>query len=107
MPMEMEVTLRVVVQNEEEANRLQEAVFSGLAAELLRIGVIYGQIPLGGAYAPPAMPVNTHRREAKAAESAIELQRIADQEVAPVVVEEKKEKTRPKGIAGRKRMRRD
>lgn len=49
MSYEMEVSLRVVVNNDDEAMRLMEAVYSGLAADVLRMGVLYGQVSAGGA----------------------------------------------------------
>lgn len=105
--MEIELTLRVHVDSHEEADKIQEAVFSGLAAELVRIGVLYGQIPFGGAVSlGTALPVaSADRITEKQRAAEIELKRVETKVVH--AVEEVKEETapkRPRGLAGRKRI---
>lgn len=107
MPYEMEFTIRVTAQDEQEAMKLQEAVYSGYAAEIMRIGVLYGQIPVGGAVSPGTAPyIDQSRQEAKAREAQVQVQRVESRKVsvASSTSGEKVEQRRPTGLAGRRRL---
>ncbi len=99
----IEAMVRVPVNSQEEAEKILDAVYSGLAGELLRMGVIYGQMPFGGVRAPEPMSAR------KSQESAIQLQKVEDKvgSLPPTVKERKEpvvEKARPHGLAGRTRL---
>lgn len=104
MPYDLEFTVRVTAQDEQEAMKLQEAVYSGYAAEIMRIGVLYGQIPVGGAVPGRTAPyIDQSRQEAKAREAQMEVKRVESKQASvEVPVEEKKQ--RPTGLAGRRRL---
>ena len=105
--MEIELTLRIRVDTQDEADRIQEAAFTGLAAELVRIGVLYGQVPFGGVASDGATPHidSAERRAEKQRAAEIELKRVETK--VGHAVEQVKEETapkRPSGLAGRKRI---
>lgn len=108
MPMELELCFRVTVETPEEAERLQNAVYSGLAADLLRMGVLYGQLPLGGV-APLASSggasLSIEQREARKRASEIELKRVETKVTKPIDTSvPEPEIKRPVGLAGRRRL---
>lgn len=105
MPYDLEFTIRVTVQSGEEAARMQEAVYSGYAAEIMRIGVLYGQIPVGGAVPMSTAPyIDQTRQEANRRVAAVEIQRVESKQASVEITQEKKERPRPVGVAGRKRL---
>lgn len=89
MPLDVELSLRITVNTEEEAEKIKEAEYSGLAGELVKLGVLYGQIPVSGVIyvpmTPPVARLDEVRQETKKRD-AIELKRVEDkavQKVAP------------------------
>lgn len=112
MPFDIELNLRISVNTPEEADMIYAAAFSGMAAELVRLGVLYGQIPFGGAALNGAAPrfdtvEERDRQEARRKASEVELKRVEDKvSAAPKSEVEKVEVKRPSGLAGRKRIRR-
>ena len=110
MSIEVEFVLRVSVNSIDEAERIQEAAYNGLAAELVRLGVLYGQLPLGGGVVPsgstPPTRYSGGRAESKYPEQRKELKLVENKTGHVSVVEdsEKESVKRPRGIAGRKRM---
>lgn len=102
---DLEFTLRIHVDTEEEATRIYEAIYSGYAAELVRFGVLYGF--RGGMMSPPiqsavqgsSSPARTKR---EAGPSLVRVDDIATS--APTPQEESTPEPRKKGIMGRKRM---
>ena len=100
MSWEIELAVTVTVSSDEEAERFQSAAYSGLAGEILRLGILYGQLPVQGS--------SGNRVSAnKQAEQNIELKRVEDKvptarPIAPVEPEPKKE--RKSGLGGRKRI---
>lgn len=106
--MEIECYLRIRVSTLEEADKIQQAVYSGLAAELVRIGVLYGQIPFGGAVPSGTAPAYTSGVNAseRQREASIELKRVETRDVRVSAPVEESEVKKPTGLAGRKRMRR-
>lgn len=80
MSWEMEFTIRVSVDNDEQAERLSNAVYSGLAGELVRLGVLYGQLPMSGAVPTySSQPATAGAIEdKKTEEQAVELKRVED-----------------------------
>lgn len=106
MPIDLDFNIRVTVNSEEEAIRMTKAVYSGYAAEIMRIGVLYGQIPVGGAAPGGVLPQqSTARQEAKQREAAIEIKRVETHAGTAVNagVQQEPERKRPVGLAGRKR----
>lgn len=109
MPLDIELNLRVTVNTPEEADKIYAAAFSGLASELVRLGVLYGQIPFGGAVSSGAAPSlnpaeDQARQEARQRAAEVELRRVEDKVVAPAKVEASSvEPKRAAGLAGRKR----
>ena len=105
--MEIELTLRIRVDSQDEADKIQEAAFNGLAAALVRIGVLYGQVPFGGVAPLDATPRtdSAERRAERQRAAEIELKRV-ETKVAHAVeqVEEETAPKRPSGLAGRKRI---
>lgn len=98
MPYDLDFTVRITVQNDEEARLLQEAVYSGYAAEIMRIGVIYGQIPVMGAVSQDTAPTrNKTQQEIKRVESV-------HTSVSPKSETQQEPREKPKGVIGRKRL---
>lgn len=102
---DLEFTLRIHVDTEEEAARIYEAIYSGYAAELVRFGVLYG---FGGGIMPPPIqsaaqnisrPVQIKR---DAGPSLVRVDDIAGS--TPTPKEESMPEPKKKGIMGRKRM---
>ena len=111
MPFDVDVVLRITVNTQEEADKLMEASFSGLASDLLRIGVLHGVVPFtGGSNSATASgPSNTARQAEKQIEASMELKRkeFAIEANAPEQGSQPKHtppKKRPTGLAGRKRV---
>ena len=107
MPFELEFTIRVSVDSEEEALRLNNAVYSGYAAEIMKIGVLYGQIPVAGYnYAAPAGAMTPKETMERQQAAAVELKRVETKKTtAPVATAvQEQPKPRPTGLAGRKRI---
>lgn len=107
MPYELEFTIRISVNSDEEAERITAAVYSGYAAEIMRIGVLYGQVPVVGGMGGQPMPPQQFpgQQEARQREPDIEIKRV-ESKVGSVIatdVEEPKPK-RQVGIRGRKRL---
>lgn len=106
--MEIECYLRVTVNTREEADKIQQAVYSGLAAELVRIGVLYGQVPFGGAvsFGTAPTPNSSVKSEVKKREMEMGLKQVETKVGKPVEQASAVEVKKPTGLAGRKRMRR-
>ena len=119
MPLDVELYIRVTVDTEEEAERIKEAQYSGLAGELVKLGVLYGQIPVSGVvYKPMAPPVaysDAPRQETRKRD-AVELKRIEDKPTqrpaVPTTASQPETKTetprdkRPLSLIGRQRLER-
>ena len=105
MPLDIELSLRISVNTPEEADKIYEAAFSGLAAELVRIGVLYGQIPYGAVVdGATTAPLSSAQRQERQRAANIELQRVDDIPASrKVEITEPEAPVRPKGLAGRKR----
>lgn len=108
MSMEIEIVLRVSVDTLEQADRVQEAAYNGFAAELVRLGVIYGQIPYGGAVSSTAPPsTNSNANDpARRRAAEVELKRVESKvgHSLQMPAEEVEEPKKPRGIVGRKRI---
>lgn len=110
MSIEVEFVLRVSVNSVDEAERIQEAAYSGLAAELVRLGVLYGQLPLGSGVVPTGTTPPSYsmgsRPVGKRREDHKELKPVENKvgQVAVAPDSDKETVKRPRGIAGRKRM---
>lgn len=102
--MDILVTIKVSVDDQREADLIGEAVFSGYAEQVLKVGILYGNaaVPFAG-IAAQQPPDNT---KAKEAEMNIQLKRQA-----PVNLEIKQVKTEPEvrkpGLGGIKKLRRE
>lgn len=96
--MEMEFRLRIDVANEEEATKLQEAIYSEHFASLVKFLVLYGGNIAGGAFVPPAPPVRVRE------EDSIKLEKVAVEGAKSVEVpkEEPPAPKKPRGLRGRK-----
>lgn len=110
MPFDMELTLYLSVDSEDEAQRVMDAAYSGLAAQLIKLGVLYGQIPVGGVVQssttpPPISAEELARQEAKKREASIELKRVEERvgRVTNQIAEEAAPREHPTGLLGRKR----
>lgn len=97
MSWEIELSVTVSVSSVEEAERFQNAVYSGLAGEILRLGVLYGQLPVPGSFAPRVS-------ETKLQEQAVELTRLEDQPVSIKNLEPAPKREKKSGLGGRKRI---
>ena len=110
MSFEVDIAVRVHVNNQAEAEKIMEAAFSGLAADVLRVGILHGMFSGfgGGVNSPTEDLLSGEKKKAKAVESAVELKRKEfDTATTTVAAEEKKPVApKPKGLAGRKRMER-
>lgn len=103
---DLEFTLRMRVETEEEAKLLYDAVYSGYAAELIRLGVLYGHLGFGGGVIPSPSPsaaqVHTASRDRDAGPALTKVDNIAATAVKPP---ESESAPKPKkGLAGRKRI---
>ena len=98
MSQELEISLIVRVDSPEEMQKILNSVYSGYAAEVVRLSALYGQFPVmgGGVYTPPSSSAS--RRD----ETPIELTRVEDKVTKKIEV--KAPKPKPTGLAGRKRM---
>lgn len=98
MSQELEISIIVRCETQEEIEKILASVYSGYAAEVVRLSALYGQFPVmgGGVYTPPSA---AHSRRD---EQPIELTRIEDKVTKKVAVKDKAPK--PTGLAGRKRM---
>lgn len=110
MPEDIELTLRITVDTPEEADKIYAAAFSGLASELVKLGVLYGRIPFGGAAfgsaAPSLNPTEEReRKEERERVASMDLKRVDDEVPVhkPVQRAEKGTAKKPTGLAGRKR----
>lgn len=105
MAQELEIFLKVSVENEEQARRVMECVCSGYAAEVVRMSALWGPFPFGGAGPNGPAPFSFDQSR-KREEDSIVLERVEDRVGAapgqPAALTT--DKPRPKGIAGRKRM---
>lgn len=120
----LKLTIYVPIESEEEANMFARAVESGLASEILRMGVIRGQMPLPGTPAFDSLVASLEKDkiaqsdrntvlvangEDKSKESTIELKPVETKvgklnlEVKGPLKEEQPHKR--KGLAGRTRRR--
>ena len=113
MPYNLEVTLNIPVNSSEEADKIMQAVFSGLAADLVRIGVLHGMIPVmggGEANATTHLSSNSARQEDKQREASMKIQRhefdVSDAQAATSAPSKKTHTPvkRPSGLANRRRV---
>ncbi len=109
----VEVTIQVPVRSDEEAAKIIEAVYSGMAADVLRMGVLYGfnsvgpaassvssAVPISGGYNAPVKQTDKSPVIKMQAEPAVKRQGDpgAKKQVGLA------SKPLNKGLAGRKRM---
>lgn len=101
MSYELEIGLIVKYETPEEAQLILNSVYSGYAAEVVRLSALYGQVPYMGAgvFVPPASSGSPARERE---EQSIELVRVEDKVTKTAAPKEKPKK--PAGLAGRKRM---
>lgn len=95
----VEVTVQVPVNTEAEAQKMLEAVYSGMAADVLRLGVLHGFSP-----AVNSTPV---RVETPAPSKTLSMpsDSVKQTEKSPVTRTQPKAVSKaPRGLAGRKRM---
>ena len=106
MPYELEFTIRVTVESEEEAILLNNAVYSGYAAEIMKIGVLYGQIPVMGSVNVGNGGLSQQEQAARQQAAAVELKRVETRKTnAPIQAPvQETPRPRPSGLAGRKRI---
>lgn len=76
----VEVSLTIEVRNDEEANAVLDSVFNGSAAEFVRMGALYGNLPIGrGLYGNPSMDASTQitqRKREDAEVKRVEVKRV-------------------------------
>ena len=104
MPIEINIPLKITVNTEAEARIIMEAAYSGLASELVKIGVLHGQIMRSGVTTSsdptPAVEV---RNDTAPAEPTLELvETVVKGKSLPT--SDTPPESRPRGLAGRKRM---
>jgi len=109
----VEVTIQVPVRSEEEASKIIEAVYSGMAADVLRVGVLYGfnnagpattttqeAVPVSGGYNAPVKQTDKSPVIKVQAEPAVKRQTdLGGKKQAALA-----SKPVNRGLAGRKRM---
>lgn len=62
----VEVSLTIEVRNDEEANAVLDSVFNGSAAEFVRMGALYGNLPIGrGLYGNQSTDTSTQITQRK------------------------------------------
>lgn len=102
--MEVLVSIKVSVDDQREADLLAEAVFSGYAEQVLKVGILYGgfrAVPTG-----MAQPLSSDSVRAKEAERNIQLTPQQRGDLTPKVVAKEPE-PRKAGLAGIKKLRRE